>query len=276
MKVIIDEREHDLYDQCNSILCGMSTPSFAVLSKEVLDLGDILIQTDEGKDVLLIERKSINDLLSSIKDGRYEEQSYRLLNAGPVSPHSVIYLIEGIFSQIRTPLEKKIVLSSIVSLNYFKGFSVYKTASTKETAEWIIHMADKIDKDFMKGKLPYYLTRPYLKVNDYTGNENNNETTNNDIVREPVSQDYCNVVKKAKKENITTENINEIMLCQIPNVSSITAIAIMEHFHSIYELIENLKENPDCLNNLTYESKGKHRKISKLSIENIKKFLITD
>ena len=93
MKVIIDERESDLYEQCCSIIRGQSTPSYANISKEVLNLGDILIRTDDDKDVLLIERKSFSDLIASIKDGRYEEQSYRLLNTSGFPPHSVIYVL---------------------------------------------------------------------------------------------------------------------------------------------------------------------------------------
>ena len=71
MKVIIDEREKDLFEKCESIICSSRIPSYVQLSKEVLVLGDILIKTDDGKDVLLIERKSFSDLLASIKDGRY-------------------------------------------------------------------------------------------------------------------------------------------------------------------------------------------------------------
>ena len=41
---------------------------------------------------------------------------------------------------------------------------------------------------------------------------------------------YSSVVKKVKKDNITADNIGEIMLCQIPGISSTTAGAIMTHF----------------------------------------------
>ena len=80
MKVIVDEREHDLYDKLDILMCMQTRAGCVDLSKEVLPIGDVLIQTNEGKDVLIIERKTFADLLSSIKDGRYEEQSYRLLN----------------------------------------------------------------------------------------------------------------------------------------------------------------------------------------------------
>jgi|SRR5210317_1653498 ERCC4-type nuclease len=278
MKVILDERERDLYDQCVSIQCGQSTPSCTVISKEVLDLGDILFQTDDGKDVLLIERKSFSDLIASIKDGRYEEQSYRLLNSGGFPPHSIIYVLEGVLSQLRTPIEKKILYSAITSLNFFKGFSVHRTSSVRETAEWVLHMADKIEKEFSKGKIPYYLTQPFTRLfansqsqtNTITESENINTPTETTI----TSADYCSVVKKTKKENVTPENIGEIILCQIPGISSTTAIAIMQHYDDFPHFIEELNKDPDCISNMTYEKNGKQRKINKSSIENIRHFLL--
>ena len=89
MKIIIDEREYSLYEKC---LLLSNQYKNVVLSKEVLPLGDILFKNNENIDILLIERKSFSDLLSSIKDGRYEEQSYRLLNSSGFPPHSIFYL----------------------------------------------------------------------------------------------------------------------------------------------------------------------------------------
>jgi hypothetical protein len=78
-----------------------------------------------------------------------------------------------------------------------------------------------------------------------------------------------------KKENITPENIGEIVLCQIPSISSITAIAIMKEYKTINNLIDKLKEDKTCLNNIKYETESKQlRKISKTSINNIINFLI--
>lgn len=294
MKLIIDEREHALYERLDERLSYLKTPSFVILEKRVLPLGDIIIQTDEGKNVLLIERKTYSDLLSSIKDGRYEEQSYRLIHSSGYPLHSVVYLLEGLISQIRTPLEKKIVYSSITSLHFFKGFSIYKTATIDETAEWLINTADKIEREFGKGRIPYYLTPNFagtLRLRDQTANTTTTTTTidaentstedtltentsTEDTTSGPTSSNYCSVVKKVKKENVTPENIGEIILCQIPGISSITAIAIMSNFKSFNHFIQQLQMNPQCIDNLTVTSNGKIRKISKTSIENIRQYLL--
>jgi ERCC4-type nuclease len=222
-------------------------------------LGDVYVKTDEDKDILIIERKTLNDLLSSIKDGRYNEQSYRLTHSSGFPPHSVIYIIEGSMNQVKSVLERKIIYSALASLNFFKGFSVIRTGSMAETAEYIIWMCDKIERNLLKGVFPYYL-QPSV------------ETRENLLTEAP--QNYCTVVKKVKKENVTPENIGEIVLCQIPGISSTTAISIMKKFVTFPQLIKSLQENPDCLDDITNESNGKVRKINKSSIENIKKFFL--
>jgi ERCC4-type nuclease len=266
MKIIFDEREASLYGKC----LELTVPGSLVLSKQVLILGDILIKNDDDIDILLIERKSLADLLASIKDGRYEEQSYRLINASGFHPHNVVYLIEGMFSQLRGPADKKMVISAITSLNYFKGFSAIRTSSLGETAEMVLGLADKIDRDLKKGKMGANFNlaqcvEPVL--------EPGLETLTNSVVPPMQVQPYCTVVKKVKKDNVTPENIGEIILSQIPGISSVTAIAIMKNFTSFPHFIEEIKKNPACLENMTCDNSGKSRKISKTIIQNIQLYL---
>lgn len=284
MKVIIDEREQSLYEKCYSIVHTEGNCTNVQLSKKMIPLGDILINTDEDKPVCIIERKSLSDLLASIKDGRYEEQSHRLLHASGIVPHNIIYIIEGLTSNLRSLMEKKIVYSSIASLNFFKGFSVFRTNSVQETAEMIVWISDKIDRNFTKGIIPAYLqqmpNRPLL-VDTTTPEELQNNictpilgSTAPPYTNFAAPPTYSNFVKKVKKDNITPENIGEILLSQIPGISSVTAQAIMKQYPSFPRLIQELEQNPNCLNNTSYESNGKTRKISKACIESIKQFLI--
>ena len=52
----------------------------------------ILIKYDNEL-LLIIERKTLSDLASSVKDGRCKQQKIRLLNNFP--KHKICYLIEG-------------------------------------------------------------------------------------------------------------------------------------------------------------------------------------
>lgn len=320
MKLIIDEREHDLYEKCYSIINTEGNTTSIQLIKQVLHIGDILIRTDEDKDVMLVERKSFADLMASIKDGRYEEQSYRLTYSSGFPSHNIVYLLEGMFSQLKSLTEKKIVYSAITSLNYFKGFSVMRTATVRESAELLVWMTNKIDRDFVKGKIPAYLINPCptpLRIENSHGNvtlplesppeggdlnrqrckqtsqpvgqvdSETNENVEDVLIREPIENivieenvpnapNYCTVVKKVKKDNITPENIGEIILCQIPGISSVTAMAIMKKFRSFPHFLEEMKKSTEILENLVCENNGKSRKISKACVENIKRFLLSD
>ena len=77
-----------------------------------------------------------------------------------------------------------------------------------------------------------------------------------------------------KKENITPENIGEIMLCQIPGISSTSAIAVMKEFNTIQNLVAKINESETCLKDISYtNAKGQSRRINKTVIANIIKFL---
>jgi len=141
-----------------------------------------------------------------------------------------------------------------------------------ETAEMLLNMAHKINKDLKKGKKACY-QNPELKIETSTI-ENPHESVIADVDDSAplpkAIENYCSVVKKVKKENITKENIGEIILSQIPGISSVSAIAIMKNFESFPHFLEIIQKNHDVLNNISYETNGAKRKISKKIIESIK------
>jgi ERCC4-type nuclease len=284
MIIKVDNREQELLKQINQLV--LFTPSFKQLKVEVasLPLGDIII-SDDNEDKIIIERKCLNDLLASIKDGRYEEQSYRL-NGLEHHNHNIYYMIEGDVNKMNrfkdNKIDKLTLYSAMVSLNYFKGFSVMRTFSVEESAVFICNTASKLSKSETSGKKAYFENnKPNIKqsVNLDVTNENEpSEQAGGEkiiIETEQSDKDYINVVKKVKKENITPDNIAEIMLCQIPGISSVTAIAIMDKFKTIPNLIQEVQQNEECLKDISYiNTKGQTRKINKTSIVNIVKYLL--
>jgi len=92
---------------------------------------------------------------------------------------------------------------------------------------------------------------------------------------ERKEDDYISTIKKKKSANITQDNFGEIVLCQIPSISSTTACAIMKEYKTINNLISCLNKDKTCLDDIKYETDKKQlRKISKTSIKNILEFLI--
>jgi ERCC4-type nuclease len=282
MIIKVDTREPDLLQQLNHLTS--STPSFKnlVIKFETLPIGDIII-CDDNEEKLIIERKSVSDLMASIKDGRYEEQSYRL-NGINHHNHNIIYLVEGDVSRVNrykpnNTVERLTLYSAMFSLNYYKGFSVFRSFSLEESALIICNMAYKLEKEVSSKKAFYKNNvQPIIQINLEEKTENNVAQSEQSEHSEEVEQsekDYVSVVKKVKKENITPDNIGEIMLCQIPGISSVTALAIMEQYKDIPNLIKELEANNDCLKDITStNSKGLTRKINKTSLANIVKFLL--
>lgn len=259
MKIIIDEREAALYEMC--VNHENNAPDSFVLEKRVLQLGDILFTNDdESVTYLCIERKTFLDLLASIKDGRYAEQSYRLLNCYP-NAHNVVYLLEGMLSTVK---DKKLVISCIASLNYFKGFSVHRTVSMAETALYILCMADKMSREFKKGNVQAPLVS--APIASASADEQALATAT-----APIATDYCGVVKVSKKANITKENIGQLFLMQIPGISSAIAIEIMRPFGSFLEFIDHIRANPDYLGTVTVTEKK--RKIGSNIVKAIRELL---
>ena len=268
MIIQIDNREKELITQIDII--KSIVPAFQNIKVEivVLPIGDIVIFDDENKETkLIIERKSINDLFASIKDGRYEEQSYRL-NGLSHHNHNIIYVIEGDINKMTrfkdsSTTEKLTMYSAVFSLNYYKGFSVIRTFNMEETAIFICNTASKLIKE-RNGKKAYY---------SITNTNTNVQSTS--PIDERTDKDYVNVVKKVKKDNITRDNISEIMLCQMPGISSVTALAIIEKYKSLSNLLTELAKDDNCLKDISYiNAKGQSRKINQKSAEIIKQFLL--
>jgi len=293
MFIKIDIREPDLLQQINHLTSTIPIFKNLTIKSETLPIGDIIIG-DDTTERLIIERKSVSDLLASIKDGRYEEQSYRL-NGLNQHNHNIIYLVEGDVNKVNrfkgdNRTEKLTLYSAMFSLNYFKGFSVFRSFSLEESAILICNMAYKLEKE--NGiKKPYYsnvINNVVVNQSDKSLEQSDKSLEQSDKSLEEkqvkdenqsadqsVDKDYIGVVKKVKKDNITADNIDEIMLCQIPGISSVSAIAIIQRFKSLANLINELEKNGDCLNDVSYtNSKGQTRKINKTCAINIVKFLL--
>jgi ERCC4-type nuclease len=298
MIIKIDYRERDLINVCKYYLEISPLYKNIQIVTENLPIGDIVIYDDKLQERIVIERKSIRDLSASIKDGRYEEQSYRL-NGLHHENHNIIYLIEGDLNgknSFKDRIDKITLYSAMFSLNHYKGFSVLRTFTQDETSLVICNMAYKMHKCDLENKKAYYQTTNLVtNRNETNENEDTEENTIlsnleksestlsliDDSVEEETTiqvsnKDYCSVVKKVKKENITPDNIGEIMLCQIPGISSTTAIAILKEFKTLPQLLEKIKEDGgECLSNITYvNTKNQTRKINKTVVQNIKKFLL--
>ena len=288
----VDFREKELIELLQ--LEMMNCTKNIKLKVDNLKLGDIAFfnidkdDNETGDELMLFERKSLTDLASSIKDGRYAEQSFRLDGYEAIPNHNIVYLIEGDLSKFKESkynrVTKKTLLSSMFSILYYKGFSVVRTMSVLETCDLISSWADKLEREREKTsdtKKPYYSAANTIITQETDTRDKEQEQeqqSQQPQLQESQSQqyDYCKTlkIKKEKNGNVTPDNIGVIMLCTIPGISSKTAIAIMNEFKTIGQLIKSFDIDPHCLNHVCIETNGKQRKITSTCIENIRKYLM--
>jgi ERCC4-type nuclease len=268
MIIKIDCREKALLEECNKQQLINDSSQFIKIISENIPLGDIIIYDDNNNEKLIIERKTLLDLAASIRDGRYTEQGFRLDQCS-MHNHNIIYLIEGdlrYYKPFKSTIDKKALLSSMVSINYFKGFSLFRTITLTETAEWLLQMTKKLHKE---SSSPSYYKKILVGETEPVTEQQSEE------IKENTELVYSSAMKRVKKENINPANIGEIMLSQIPGVSNASAIAIMNKYSTIQNLIEKLATDDKALINISISDKsGKLRKINKTCILNIYKYLL--
>ena len=173
LKIII-ERDLDNYkDKIN-------------IHNKQLDIGDIQIILDNN--LFIFERKTTNDLLASINDGRYREQKARLKSS---NARSITYIIEGDNITSSKNKNQKKLTSVYYNSIYRDGINVLFMKDVDDTATFLLLLSTKmIDKP-----------------ENYLGN-----------IEEKEYIDVCKI-KTEKKMNIDKDNCYLLQLSQIPSIS---------------------------------------------------------
>lgn len=213
VKIIVDSRESKLFSILTERDLDIYKDNISI-HKEQLELGDIHIIFNDI--TFIYERKTVNDLLSSINDGRYREQKNRLL----ANSSNNNYIIEGdtITSNKNYKNQKKLTSVYLNSI-YRDKINVFFTTNIDDTATFLLLLVSKIIE----------------KPENYL-NENNK-----------ISQDYIDVckIKSQKNKNIDKDTCYLLQLSQIPNISKEIAKKIKEIYPTMSSLIKALEEQPD-------------------------------
>ncbi|KAF5517610.1 Crossover junction endonuclease MUS81 [Colletotrichum aenigma] len=108
----------------------------------------------EGDEVVLdwiVERKRLDDLVGSVKDGRFHEQKFRLRKSGV---KNVIYIIEEI-SMDSSYFQKveEMIQSSIASTQVVNGYFLKKTQKMDDTIRYLTRMTFMLKKMYERKPL---------------------------------------------------------------------------------------------------------------------------
>ena len=254
MQLLIDLREPKTLVQ-NIISLNEASKTKVTIIQKNLDIGDYVFYDEVNEQpLLIIERKSLSDLEASIKDGRYKEQSFRL-NETPTHNHNIIYLLEGAIINYKEVNFRSTLYSTLFSLNYYKGFSVINTLNQTETGIMLMAFASKIMRENKQG---------------FYSNSNSNMSSATTQIQNS-DECYIETIKTSKKAHINRENIFQLMLMQIPGISSVSALALANEFKNMESLLKSLKdENTKPFENIKLAS---GRKLNKNIATSLKLFL---
>lgn len=158
VKCIIDAREYKLKD-----LLEEKEIEFQV---EMLELGDIHFYDENYR--LIIERKTFQDLKSSIRDSRFREQRSRLLLWRNDNFHKFLYFIEGEDKEDEFNIEKRTIERLMIGYQIPILFMKSLEDTRDKIIDWIrLESLDKLFKvrsielDQIESRLSYKIKKNY-------------------------------------------------------------------------------------------------------------------
>ena len=138
LELIYDSRELKLKELFNT-----SKPDYIEIKEVFLDLGDIIFKHNNN-DVLVIERKTMSDLYSSIHDGRYKEQKIRLMSQ--YNRENIVYIIEGdVNNNIHCfKKSKSIIDGALLNMTFRDKIKIIRTKNINDTCSILYLLGKKI------------------------------------------------------------------------------------------------------------------------------------
>ena len=264
---------------------------------ENLELGDINFVYN-GELILIIERKSLKDLISSVKDGRYKEQKARMKASGV----QVMYIIEELYN---IPVDKhnldiygmkvKQIFGLILNSMFRDNIQMLFTKNVEDTYQKLEMIIKKYK--FFTNKLNTIIEERVVekivekivevekvseikneeKIDDKEKEQKGSgkiEETNEEILN------YVGSIKTRKRDNRTGRACYLQQLCVIPGVSINIANTICMNYPSMFDLCmqyNNVEENqrPKMLSTIEISLENdKKRKLGKVLSERIYKSIM--
>ncbi|KAF7488363.1 Crossover junction endonuclease MUS81 [Sarcoptes scabiei] len=172
----------------------------------------------------IIERKRIDDLASSIKDSRWQEQKFRLLNSGLRRP---IYLIEYFGRQSRKQDHGSMNAASLdqaISNCEIDGFEIKRTDNIDETVRYLATMT--------KWLQAFYANKSILAARNH---KEFSRTSAQDLCYMTFNE-FCS--NSSKVQIFTAKEMFIKHLLQIKGLSLSKAMCIIERYPTIRSLLD--------------------------------------
>ncbi|KAJ3282993.1 Crossover junction endonuclease mus81 [Rhizoclosmatium sp. JEL0117] len=112
----------------------------------------------------ILERKTLDDLVASIKDGRFKEQKFRLSKCGLPK---IIYLLEEVNTESAESFGYDGVFTALTQTQLENGFFVKKTTSAEDTLNYLISITQCL-KQLYKDKSLVFDNKKQLETKGNT------------------------------------------------------------------------------------------------------------
>lgn len=233
VRVVIDTREDDLWAALEAWRSDSdaSKEDGWIVERRALDVGDIafyqIVSEGEEKELVILERKTAEDLGASQRDGRYREQRLRLL-AKQGKGVKIGYMLEtpaftstlskswcfGRFTELH-------LQNTILRLQLRYGIAVFHaTGGMRETVQWIRRIAGAIHSD------PRVFEEGVAKT------------------EAAAAAAYTESIHVKKSANMEGDRVLHTILRTIPGVGATAADAIVKavngSFPAFYEMTEEM------------------------------------
>ena len=226
MELIIDYRERAL-----SLSLKKENMAFR---EDNLEVGDIQIYKD-GVLYLAIERKTVSDYISSIRDKRLKNQIARLDKLKESQPQSsFLILIEGSFQPSFGQVVNisDFIYNSILNRVLTDKIPVIRSDNITETVTWIKKIIHKIEHDLQNSS-------SFIQSSSH----------------------YLSTLSIKKRDNLDQKNCFLLQLAQIPRVSIVVAQSIASYYPSLpallcsYQSLDRTKDREQMLSEIKVGSR---------------------
>ncbi|KAI1416066.1 crossover junction endonuclease MUS81 [Hypoxylon sp. FL1857] len=190
----------------------------------------------EGDEIVLdyiVERKRLDDLIGSVKDGRFHEQKFRLKRSGV---KNVVYIIEEIAMDSDT-LDRRaeMVQSAIASTQVVNGFFVKKTQKMDDTIRYLTRMTMLLKKQY-ESKTLLVIPTEVLTAQNYL------PLLEHLRIKEPATGHYISYPAFAslasKSDMMTLRDLYLTMLMCTRQVSGEKALEIQRRWKTPYDFVK--------------------------------------
>ncbi|KAI0428877.1 hypothetical protein F5Y09DRAFT_332288 [Xylaria sp. FL1042] len=190
----------------------------------------------EGDEVVLdwiVERKRLDDLVYSIRDGRFHEQKFRLKRSGI---KNVIYIVEEIsMDSMSFQKYEESVQSAIASTQVVNGYFLKKTQKMDDTIRYLTRMTMLLKKQYENKSLLVIPTevltaRNYLPLLEHLREK---EPTVGHYVSYPAFASMA-----SKSDIITLRDVYLKMLMCTKQVTGEKALEIQKRWKTPYEFVK--------------------------------------